>query len=137
MNSQQVDYSIVFYRVQLYVRRKEIRYLFKATNEEIKKEIENIHDSICNDLYVLIGQSNLTSEEEFENEYLPYFQNTNIYYESINMILKENPTVFKDELFYKRMMKVINLNNELYSDDKKISKMNKQFIKRINKAKKN
>ena len=130
LNTQKEDNSLIFYRLQLFDRRKEFRYLFKATNEEIKKEIENVHDSICNDLYVLIGQSELTSDEDFEKEYLPYFKNTNIYYESLNMFLKENPRVFKDEIFYSRMMKVINLNNEL-CNDKEIIKMNKKLLKKI------
>ena len=130
MNRQTIDGSLIFYRLQLFDRRKEFKYLFKATNEEIKKEIENVHDSICNDLYVLIGQSDLTSDKEFEEEYLPYFKNTNIYYESLNMFLKENPIVFKDEIFYSRMMKVINLNNEL-CNDKEVFKMNKKLLKKI------
>lgn len=130
MNRQQFDHSLIFYRLQLFDRRKDFKYLFKSTNEEIKKEIENVHDSICNDLYVLIGQSNLTSDKEFEEEYLPYFKNTNIYYESLNMFLKENPTVFKDEIFYSRMMKVINLNNEI-CNDKEVFKMNKKLLKKI------
>lgn len=136
MNSQQEDKSLVFYRLQLFDRRKDFKYVFKATNEEIKKEIENVHDSICNDLYVLIGQSLLTSDKEFEEEYLPYFKNTNIYYESLNIFLKENPTVFKDEIFYNRMMKVININNELHKDNKDVLKMNKKLLKKIDKKKK-
>lgn len=136
MNSQIKDDSLIFYRLQLYDRRRDFKYLFKATNEEIRKEIENVHDSICNDLYVLVGQSLLTSDQEFEEEYLPLFANSNYYYESLNMFLKENPTVFKDELFYSRMMRVINLNNELHNNDKDISKMNKKLIKKIDRANK-
>lgn len=136
MNSQQEDKSLIFYRLQLFDRRKDFKYVFKSTNEEIRKEIENVHDSICNDLYVLIGQSNLTSDKEFEEEYLPYFKDTNIYYESLNIFLKENPTVFKDEIFYNRMLKVINLNNELHKDNKEVLKMNKKLIKNIDKKKK-
>jgi hypothetical protein len=132
MNRQQCDNSLIFYRLQLFDRRREFKYLFKLTNEEIKKEIENVHDSICNDLYVIIGQSNLTSDEEFEKEYLPFFKNTNIYYESLNIFLKENPTIFKDEIFYNRMMKVINLNNEI-CNDKEVFKMNKKLLKKIDK----
>lgn len=135
MNSQKGDDSLIFYRLQLFDRRKELKYLFNSTNEEIKEEIENVHDSICHDLYVLIGQSFLTSDKEFEEEYLSLFAESNYYYESLNMFLKENPTVFKDELFYSRMMQVINLNNELYNSDKKILKMNKKLLKKIDKAK--
>jgi len=136
MNSQNIDQSLIFYRLQLFDRRREFKYLFKASNEEIKKEIENVHDSICHDLYVLIGQSILTSDEDFEKEYLPLFQNTNIYYESLNMFLKENPRVFKDDIFYNRMTRVINLNNELCSNNKEVLKMNKKLLKKIEKSKK-
>ena len=131
LNAQASDDSLIFYRLQLYDRRREFKYLFKATNEEIKKEIEDIHDSICHDLYVLVGQSNLTSDKEFEDEYLPLFTNSNYYYESLNMFLKENPTVFKDKLFYNRMMQVINKNNELEHNNEQILKMNKKLLKKI------
>lgn len=130
INTQKEDGSLIFYRLQLFDRRKEFKYLFKSTNDEIKQEIENVHDSICHDLYVLIGQSNLTSDKEFEEEYLPLFAESNYYYESLNIFLKENPTVFRDKLFYNRMMKVINLNNELYND-KEVFKMNKKLLKKI------
>ena len=130
MNSQNIDQSLIFYRLQLFDRRREFKYLFKLNDREIKEEIENVHESICYDLYVLIGQSNLTSDKEFEEEYLPLFAESNYYYESLNIFLKENPTVFKEELFYSRMMRVINLNNEL-CNDKQIFKMNKKVLKKI------
>ena len=65
-------------------------------------------------------------------EYLPYFISSNVYYESLNAILSENPVVFKDKIFYDRMMKILNLNSKLYNNDKKIVKINKKLVKNIN-----
>lgn len=132
INTQKKDESLLFYKLELHKRRKDIGYLLKYPDSKIISEIEDVHDSIVHDLYVVSSHSIATSDEEFENEYLPYFKDTNIYYESLNSILYENPLVFKDELFYSRMMKVLNLNNELYQSNKDILNMNKKLIKKIN-----
>ena len=133
MNSQTEDESYIFYKLELFKRRRDFRYIIGYPIETINKEINNVHDSICEDFYVLISHTDITEEEIFETEYLPYFKNSKAYYESLNAILYENPSVFKDELFYNRAMKVINLNKDLYKDDKQILKMNKKLVRKINK----
>ena len=133
MNAQKRDESIIFYRLELHKRRRDFGYItLKYSDNKVKQEIENVHDSIIHDFYVLATHSIEISEEEFKEEYLPYFKDTNIYYESLNTILYENPLVFKDELFYNRMMQVLNLNNELYQDKKDVLNMTNKLIKKIN-----
>lgn len=130
MNGQKRDESLTFYRIQLYNRTKEFRYLFKASNAEIINEIDNIHSSICNDLVVLISHSNDVSDMDFINEYLPELKDSALYYESLNVILKENPAIFKDSLFYNRMICILEFNNLIYED---IVEYNEKLVKRIDK----
>ena len=133
LNSQINDEHLMFYRFQLYYRTKQSRYLLKASQEEIKKEIQHVHDSICHDLYVISSHSDEFTDEEFIKEALPYLQDSNLYYESLNMMLRENPIVFKDLTFYNRMMCTLNMNNEIYKDEIEMIKYNKNLIKRIDK----
>ena len=72
------------------------------------------------------------NQNEFENEFLPVFINCDIYYEGLNAILEENPSVFKNETFYNRMIQLLNLNTEIYDMDTKILKYNKKLIRKIN-----
>lgn len=130
MNSQEKDQSLIFYRMQLHTRTKEFKYLFKASDAEIKKEIDNVHDSICHDLFVLVSHSTDVSDEEFVKEYLPELKDSELYYESLNVILKENPLVFKDQLFYNRMICVLEYNNLMYND---LVEYNEKLVNRIDK----
>ena len=130
MNSQEKDQSLIFYRMQLHTRTKDFKYLFKASDSEIIKEIDNIHDSICHDLFVLVSHSTDVSDMDFINEYLPELKDSDLYYESINTILKENPIVFKDQLFYNRMICVLEFNNLMYQD---LVEFNEKLVKRIDK----
>ena len=132
MNSQKKDESLLFYRLELHKRRKDLGYIITTRSDlEVKNEIENVHDSILNDHYVLASHSYQVSDKEFEEEYLEWFTNTNIYYESINSILYEYPQIFKNEIFYNRMMKVLNINNQLHNNNKAILKINKKLLKTI------
>ena len=133
MNTQTFDENLIFYRLQLFDRRKDYKYLFKYTNAQILSQIDSVHDSICHDLYVITSHTNDFTDEEFIKEALPYLQDSNLYYESLNMILKENPALFKDKTFYNRMMCVLNINNEIYKDDEVMYRYNKKLVKRINK----
>lgn len=133
INSQIDDEHLMFYRFQLYYRTKQSRYLLKASREEIEKEIPHVHDSICHDLYLVSSHSDEFTDEEFIKEALPYLQDSNLYYESLNMILKENPIVFKDLTFYNRMMCVLNINNDIYKAEKEMIKYNKKLVKSIDK----
>lgn len=136
MNSQEKDESLIFYRFELLKRRRDFKYVFKYTDEQIKNEIENIHDSICNDLIVTVSHSDVVDDEEFMKYYLPCIGNSELYYESLNVILKENPAVFKNQLFYTRMLTVLTHNDELYEDKKEVLEYNNKLIKRINKKRK-
>lgn len=130
MNGQEKDNSLVYYRIQLYERTKDYRYLLKSTNEEIIKEIPMIHESICNDLLVLVSHMEDINDMEFANEFLPDLVNNELYYESLNMILLENPIVFKDKTFYNRMMCVLNFNNLTHQE---LEEKNEKLVKKINK----
>ena len=130
MNSQEKDDSLIFYRMQLHTRTRDFRYLFKASNAEIISEIDNVHDSICHDLFVLVSHSTDVSDEEFIKEYLPELKDSDLYYESINTILKENPIIFKDKLFYNRMICVLEYNNLMYQD---LVEYNEKLVKKIDK----
>lgn len=134
MNGQEKDDSLIFYRMQLYTRTKDSKYLFKASDAEIIKEIDNVHDSICHDLFVLVSHSTDVNDEDFIKEYLPELKDSDLYYESINTILKENPIVFKDQLFYNRMICILEYNNLMYQD---LVKYNEKLVKKINKKIKN
>lgn len=131
INSQINDEYLMFYRFQLYYRNKNSKYLLKATREEIEKEIPHVHNSICHDLYVVVSHSDEYTEEDFNNEALPYLQDSNLYYESLNMILRENPIVFNDLNFYNRMINILNINNSIYKDEKEMIKYNKKLVKSI------
>ena len=133
INGQIDDEHLMFYRFQLYYRTKDSAYLLKAPREEIIKQIPHIHDSICHDLYLICSHSGEFSDEDFIKEALPYLQDSNLYYESLNMILRENPIIFKDLTFYNRMMLILNTNNKIYSDEKEMIKYNKKLVKSINK----
>ena len=128
LNTQEKDDSLIFYRMQLYDRTKDFKFLFQAPKSEIIKEIDNVHDSICYDLFVLVSHSTDVSDEEFIKEYLPELKASDLYYESLNIILRENPIVFKDQLFYNRMMCVFEYKNITYQE---LVKYNEKLVKKI------
>lgn len=133
LNSQKEDNSLGFYRFELYKRRRDLKLAIKSDNDTIKKEIDAIHDSICGDLYVIYTHSDSINDQKFITEHLPNLSNSAMYYESINALLMDHPYVFKDRLFYNRMMCILNLNNELYSDDKEMINLNKKLVKKVDK----
>ena len=135
MNKQDYDNLLLFYRIQLMDRRKNFKYGINYSSDEIKAEMNNVHESICHDLVVIESHSEDVSDEEFVTEYLPDLTNSSLYYESLNMILKENPSVFKDRTFYNRMMCILNLNNEI-NNVPEMFKINKKLVKNINRQKK-
>jgi len=132
LNNQKEDNSLGFYRLELYKRRRDLKFAIKADNDTIKKEIDAIHDSICGDLYVIYTHSDSISDQKFINEHLPNLSNSAMYYESINALIMDYPYIFKDRIFYNRMMCVLNLNNELYNDDKEMINLNKKLVKKVN-----
>lgn len=130
MNSQEKDESLIFYRFQLYERRRNFEYLLKKSDREIIEQIPNIHKSICHDLFVVVSHSNDVSDMDFVKEYLPDLKDSDLYYESLNMMLKENPLVFKDQLFYNRMICVLEYNSLICED---LIKYNEKLVKKIDK----
>lgn len=96
MNHQKDDKTIEFYRMQLSTRRNDKKYLTKYSDYVIKKEISEINLSIVYDYLVVYSHSNEITDEEFINDFLPGFVTSTLYYESINAILEENPSMFKD-----------------------------------------
>lgn len=137
LNKQTIDNSLIFYRIELYQRTNDYRYLTKATDEQIKSEIDLVHKSICNDLAVVDGHSPSVSDEDFNDCYLDiYIEEAALYYESILKILKENPRIFMYKTFYDRMRLVINKHLEVYSIDKDLKSISKKLIKMVDKTKK-
>lgn len=130
LNSQEKDESLMFYKFQLFDRTGDLNFFFKATEEEVLSLVDNIHDSICNDLFVLISHLDDVSDEEFINEYLPELKDSDSYYESINYMLKENPIIFKNQTFYNRMICVLEYNGIMYND---LINYNNKLVKKINK----
>lgn len=132
LNSNYEDKSEVFYRMELYKRTRDFKYVTKYTKEQINENIEYVHDSICNDFYILVSHLEETTDEEFEEIYLPCFTDTETYYDSLNAILLENPKVFKNKLFYSRMLKILNANTKIHNDDKVMKKYNSKMLRKIN-----
>lgn len=130
MNRQEKDESLIFYRFQLYERTKKFEYLLKKSDREIIEEIPNVHQSICHDLFVLVTHSDDVDDMDFVKEYLHDLKDSDLYYESLNMMLKENPLVFKDKLFYNRMICVLEYNSLICED---LVKYNAKLVKKIDK----
>ena len=119
-----------FYCGQLCYRLQDSKELKKLTVDQIIESVPETEDSICTDFTVLLSHSKNTTDEQFVSYYLPEFVNNGFYYESLNMILKECPSYFKDELFRDRMNSVIEMNKNLHPC---FNKKSKSIVKRIRK----
>ena len=131
LNCQKKDESIKFYAGELYLRRRDKKYL-SCYDSEVISEIYDINESIYNDFSVLLCHSNEISDEEFVSEFLPSLVDNALYYESLNMFLEECPSIFEDKLFRDRMNCVITMNKEL---SKTYNKENKFITKTMKKYK--
>lgn len=133
LNTQKKDESILFYRIELYQRTNDYKFLTKYSDELIKSNINKVHNYICNDLIILNGHLDITSNDVFICSYLPkYLKDEKLYYQSILKILKENPFVFKDETFYARVIYIL---DNYMCDNKYQLKSNEKIKKRIKKIK--
>lgn len=133
LNSQKLDVSLNYYLGQLLLRKRKTKNELKKYNlQDLYNEIPSIHESIFSDFMVLLSHSNQITDEQFVERYLETFSKDKLYYESLNSILKECPSLFQNKIFIDRMNSVFELNSELYSDCKKL---NKEMIKRIKKNK--
>ena len=128
LNNQQEDNSIKFYVGQMCRRRDNKKELKKYTIYDIEREIDYLNSSIFNDFVVLLSHGDGVSDEEFLNGYLEEFVNNDMYYESLNIILKECPSVFSSETFRKRINTVLKINKKLhYKKNKTIKKIIKKY----------
>ena len=130
LNNSKEDKNLIFYREELVKRTGDIRYLFKYSNDVIRNNIDRINKSIGFDLTVLEALSEETKEEEFINLYLPDLVDNAFYLSSINAIMKECPSLFKNSTFYNRNICVLNNLNSAIVEN------NKKFIKTIKKGQK-
>jgi len=126
LNSCRYDNYIPFYRGQLYLRTKDKEY-DKYTDQEIAKEIDLVDNAMFNDFIVLLSHGSDTTDEDFENKYLPDLVNNYSYYESLNMILEDCPSMFNDKLFVDRMNSILTLNKEYKKENKLLIKRMKKY----------
>lgn len=134
LNTQEKDNSITFYAAQLYLRRNSKRYLFSANTDEIKSEINNVHESIINDYLVLATHMNTILDEQFYENIFIEFVKSDIYYESLNVILDEMPQLFCDSIFYQRVMNVLSYKKFFnHQNNDKLEKRINKIIKKISK----
>ena len=122
------DDSLTFYANELYYRRNTKKYA-DYYEENIIKEIPSLDDSIFNDFMVLFThKKEEVSDEVFENEYILHFlMDLELYYESLNVILHECPSMFEDETFKKRCKCILDNANEINNDYKKLNKVIKKI----------
>lgn len=136
LNTQKYDNSLQFYAAALYIRRNSLRYLFFASSAEIKSKIEQVHNSIATDYYIMATHFDTIPDEQFYEQFLMDFVKLDVYYESINTILREMPSVFTDTVFYNRVMNVLSFKDffEKENNSKLTKKINKK-VKKFNKSK--
>lgn len=127
LNTQEEDNSLVYYRSQLYTRTRDLRFLF-CSSEIIALNQEYIKQLLYDDFTIIVTHQKETTEQQFDEEYFIQFQNQKIYYENLYMLLEECPYLFKDEVFYNRVMKVLNKN----SKKEKFENANNKIKKKIN-----
>lgn len=130
VNSQKDDQSDKFYQHELFRRQNSVKELDFYTDSKISVQ-DLFKESIYSDYIVLLSHSEITSNEEFEESFIPMLENKYLYYESINTILKECPVIFTNPLFYNRVVSVLNKNNKVIGIDG-ISKSNDKLLKKIN-----
>lgn len=130
LNSMEEQDYLRFYSGQLAYRVRDGKKLKKLVIEDIKNSIPFIEESICTDYAVLYSHSEDITDEEFVKECLPELINNGYYYESLNILLKECPSLFKDEIFIDRMNSVIEMNKNLHPYFNKKSKNLKKRIRK-------
>lgn len=130
LNGYQDDVSGFFYALQSYYRTNNIKYLFRPSKYNLP--ISHINESICNDFLLVESHSDAyVTDSEFKKIYLPYFKNNVYYYESLNIILRENPSIFLNKNFYNRTIKILEENSKVITSFD-AEKATKKYIKTIN-----
>lgn len=133
LNLTEDTQALDFYQNEIYKRRSNIKHIFSVDPRDILSNIELINTSIQFDTEVLLSHSKFISEDIFDQDYLELFANNVFYYESLSALLYEYPGIFKDELFYNRILKVFNYAYSI-NKNKYVYKENKNYIKKINKC---
>ncbi len=136
LNGQEKDNSLVFYVSELYKRTNDKKIIYRATKEQIREKIDRIHESIVNDYLILTTHNITTTEEEFKNNFLDKFVCSDVYVESINVLLSEIPQIFNDKVFYERVMNVLEMKKFFTKEkstklEKEVNKKIKQVVKKI------
>ena len=134
LNSQENDNSLGLYIYELMKRRNSKKYLFKPISE-IKSEIDKVHQSIVNDYLVLFTHSESMSDEVFNQSFLDKFVKSELYFESLNVILNEMPQVFTNSIFYERVMDVLSTKKFFEKKNNKLIEKIDKKIKQINRMK--
>lgn len=128
LNKINAKFSIDWLRNEVCKRTGSTRYLKADIPEQIAEDVIN---SMAIDGYVLLSHGKHTDDKKFKEQYLEPFSYNNCYYYSLNAILAEFPYVFENKVFYNRIMEIINFENE-NSNDKRVAKENKQYVKDLN-----
>jgi len=130
MNLQKKDNSFMFYLGELSLRGIDKKELKKYTVDDVLEEVPYIEESICNDFSVILSHGKNLSDEEFEKQYLPSFIDNDYYYESLNMILHECPSMFKNKVFARRVNQVLGLNKDISRNYKNSHKQIKRLVRK-------
>ena len=118
---------IQYYQEQLYLRTND-KEVLKYGIDDIYPIKDSLFFSIRND-YVVLYTHIILDDESFMKEINDV--DINNYISSILVILDEYPSIFKDELFYQRVCKVLDKIND---NKKKLDiSIRKKILKRINK----
>lgn len=133
LNNTKDDKVMLFYSGQAYIRRNNLREIKKWSFDKLKREIPYIEQSICNDFDLVCSHIENTTEEEFNDYYLPIFTNNNYYYESLNTILRECPSLFKNKLFAKRVKQVLSVNKNMPKNYVPTHRKVKRLVKKSSK----
>lgn len=110
INMSKTDNDHIFYKLELYNRFKDFKYLEQDIDDEM---MEGINSFIFLDYLILISHIDLTTDDEFENEYLKQLIGNIYYYNSIEILINECPNILKNNKFIKRFKKIHELNKSI------------------------
>lgn len=115
--------TLDFYAQQLYYRRPKV----KLTVDNIEDSMDSINESIVNDFVVLTSHSEDIDDDNFVENYLPTLVFSDEYYESLNVIFKACPSLFRNKVFMDRVKAVVSLKFSNDRDAKTLKKVIKKY----------
>lgn len=130
LNMYRTDDYCGFYRYEFYIRTGNKKFL-KFNDAAIEYCAEIIDDSIVNDFIVLYTHNNQVDDDTFKQEFLDWFLDKKIYYQSLNSILKDCPSMFKEPVFINRVNTILALNKKTNISNTKNNILIKRKIKKI------